>query len=123
MVAGQVVAPGRPTSDQWETPWYKTAYPYVGLLVALMAIFYLLGRQNESFMLAFLGLGALYSLGVHLVVVVTAFRESAGTGFLTLCIPFYALYFVFKVNDNDTLKLLYALAIIINLSLRFIVRD
>ena len=56
----------------------------------------------------------------HIIVVVAAFRESAGTGFLTLCVPFYALYFVFKMSDNDTLKVLYSVAVLINLVLRFI---
>jgi DNA-directed RNA polymerase subunit RPC12/RpoP len=122
-VAGHVVAPGKPSTGQWETPWYKTPYPYVGLLLVTLGIFYLLGRENPAFMLALVGAGLLYSLGMHIVVAVAAFREGAGTGFLTLCVPFYALYFVFRVNDNDTLKLLYGIALIINLVIRFAVRD
>jgi hypothetical protein len=53
-------------------------------------------------------------------VVIAAFRESVGTGFLTLCVPFYALYFVFSVSESDTLKLLYASAVVINISLKFL---
>jgi len=74
-------------------------------------------------MLAFIGTAALYTLTAHIIVVVAAFRESVGTGFLTLCIPFYALYFVFKVSDSDTLKVLYTAAVIINLSLKFLAQS
>ena len=117
MVAGRPAAPGKPSGDQWETPWYKTAYPYVGLLIVALGLFYLLGRGNPAMMLAFVGTAVLYSLTVHIIVIVAAFRESAGTGFLTLCIPIYAIYFVFKVSDNDTLKILYGVAVLAELSL------
>jgi hypothetical protein len=70
-------------------------------------------------MMAFLGLAVLYTLGAHIMVVIAAFKESVGTGFLSLCIPIYAVYFVFKVSDNDTLKVLYGLAVLIDISLRF----
>jgi len=120
MVAGRPAALGKPSSDQWETPWYKTAYPYVGLLVVALGLFYFLGRENPAMMLAFVGIAVLYSLTIHITVIVAAFRESAGTGLLTLCIPFYALYFVFKVSESDTLKVLYGVAVLVNLSLGFI---
>ena len=68
----------------------------------------------------FIGIALLYTLVVHLIVVVAAFREGMINGFLTLCIPFYALYYVFKVCENDTLKILYGFAVITNLCLRFL---
>jgi hypothetical protein len=120
LVAGHVVAPGKPSSTQWETPWYQTPWPYLGLLAVVLGIFYLLGRENPAMMLAFLGTAALYSLTIHIIVIVAAFREGVGSGFLTMCVPFYSLYFVFKVNDSDTLKVLYGVAAIINLVLRFL---
>ena len=123
MQAGRAVAPGRPTATQWETPWYKTPWPYVGVVVLVLGLLYFMGRENPAMMLAFLGVTVLYTLTVHIIVLVAAFRESVGTGFLTLCIPFYAFYFVFKVSDNDTLKVLYSVAAVINLSLRFLVKD
>jgi hypothetical protein len=86
----------------------------------LLALLYLLGRGNPAIMLALAGIAALYSLGTHIVVLVAAFREGIGTGFLTLCIPFFALYFVFKLNDNDTLKVLYGVAILVSLALQFL---
>jgi hypothetical protein len=120
MVAGQVMASGRPAETQWETPWYKTALPYVGALVLLLGVLYLLGRQNRSYMFAFLLTAGLYSGVVHIVVIVAAFQEGMGTGFLTLCVPFFSLYFVFKTNDSDTLRVLYAVAVVLNLAVRFI---
>jgi hypothetical protein len=122
-VAGRPAAPGKPTAPHYDAPWYKTPYPYLGFVFVVLGVLYFLGRQNPGVMLGFLGVAALYSLTAHIIVVVAAFRESVGTGFLTLCIPFYALYFVFKVSDNDTLKVLYTAAIILNLALKFLVRD
>jgi len=119
-VAGRPAALGKPGTPQWETPWYKTAYPYLLVLVAALGLLYYFGRENPAIMLAFLGVALLYSLTVHIIAIVAAFKESAGTGFLTMCVPFYALYFVFKVSDNDTLKVLYAGAAIINIPLRFL---
>jgi hypothetical protein len=123
MTTGHMAAPGRPVRDQWETPWYKSPYIYLWSFLAILGVIYLLGRQNPAFMLGFLGLAALFSFGVHIAVLVTAFREGAGTGFLALCIPFYAIYFVFKVNESDVLKMYYTVAIILNLSLKFLIPD
>lgn len=123
MQAGRAVAPGRPTATQWEIPWYQTPWPYVGVLALVLGVLYFMGRENPAMMLAFVAVATLYSLTVHIIMVVAAFKESVGTGFLALCIPFYGLYFVFKVSENDTLKVLYSIALIINLSLRFLVKD
>ncbi len=119
-VAGRPAALGKPAKVQYESAWYQTAYPYIGLVVVVLAILYYLGRENPAMNQAFVGFALLYVLTVHIIVVVAAFRESVGTGFLTLCIPFYALYFVFKVSDSDALKLLYSTAIVVNLTVRFL---
>ena len=121
-VAGRPAALGKPVDPKWETPWYKTAYPYLAVVVVILAVLYYLGRENPAMMLAFLGAAVLYSLVTHIIVVVAAFRESVGTGFLTLCIPFYALYFVLKVSESDTLKVLYSVAVIINILVRFLAK-
>ena len=120
IVAGKPAAPGKPAASQWEVPWYKTAYPYVGAVVVVMATLYFLGRENPGMKLAFVGVAALYVLTTHIIVAVAAFRQGIGMGFLTLCIPFFALYFVFKVSDSDTLKILYGFAVLLNIALKFI---
>lgn len=58
-------------------------------------------------------LSSIFSLGVSITVLVFAFRESVGTGFLTLCVPCYILYFVFAVCDNGLVKGLFGVSIIL----------
>ena len=120
IVAGQPAALGKPVDPQWETPWYKTPLPYVAAAFAVLGLAYFLGRDNPKVVLALIGVGVLYCLTVHIMALVAAFRYGVGTGFLTLCIPFYALYFVFKVHDNDTLKILYGGAVLINIGFRIL---
>ncbi|HEX5220894.1 MAG TPA: hypothetical protein VFZ59_15095 [Verrucomicrobiae bacterium] len=117
-VAGRPAALGKPKVASGESPWYLTAWPYLGFMFVVLGILYFLGRDNPAMMLGFIAVALLYTLVVHLIVVVAAFREGVVNGFLTLCIPFYALYFVFKVCENDTLKILYGFAVITNLCLR-----
>jgi hypothetical protein len=119
MVAGRVVPPGFP-KQKGETPWYKTAPPYILVVILLLAGLYILGRSSPPMMLAFIVVVALYCLTVHLIVVVAAFHDGAGQGFLTLCIPLYALYYVYKVNESSTLQMLYGSAVILNVILRFL---
>jgi len=118
IVAGQPAALGKPAAPDWETPWYKTAFPYVGAVFLVLGLLYFFGRDNPKTILALVGVGVLYTLSVHIMVLIAAFRFGVGTGFLTLCLPFYALYFVFKVHDNDTLKVLYGGAVLVNIALR-----
>jgi hypothetical protein len=117
-VTGGPTALGKSASYQRNVPWYKTPYPYIGGVLVLLGILYFLGKSNPPMMLAFVGVAALYTLLVHLLVLIAAFRTDVGTGFLALCIPFYALYFVFKVHDNDTLKVLYVSAVIIQIAIK-----
>jgi hypothetical protein len=119
MVAGRVVPPGAP-KQKGDAPWYKTAPPYILVVILLLAGLYILGRSSPPMMLAFVLVGALYCLVVHLIVVVAAFHDGAGQGFLTLCLPFYALYYVFKVNESSTLQMLYGSAVLMNIILRFL---
>jgi hypothetical protein len=122
MVTGQAAAPARPSAAQWETPWYKTALPYVAVIFAVIGLGYYFGRDNPKIVLGLVGVAALYCLCVQIMVIVAGFKYGAGTGFLTLCLPFYALYFVYKVHDNETLKVLYGGAILINIGLRFLAK-
>lgn len=72
-------------------------------------------------LLAGVGVGVLYSLVVHIFVLIAAFKDGVGTGFLTLCLPFYALYFVFRVNNNNTLSMLFAVSLIIQIAFKFLI--
>ncbi len=121
-VAGRPAALGKPAKVQDETPWYKTVYPYLGVVVLVLVTLYYLGRTNPIMMLACIGAAVVYSLTAHIIVAVAAFKESAGTGFLALCIPLYAVYYVYKVSQSETLKLIYSVAVIINIALRLLNR-
>lgn len=111
MVAGKVVAPGKPAADPWSTPWYKTPYPYIGVVVVILAILYFLGRENPLMKGVFALIVLLYYVVARIIVSVAAFRDSIGSGFLTLCIEIYAVYWAFRVNENDTVKIIYGSAL------------
>jgi hypothetical protein len=87
----------------------------IGLLIIFGALFGL-GFTNQSIAAAFHVAQAIFWLVVTIMVIVAAFRESTGTGFLTMCVPCYVLYFVYSVNDNPTLKMLYSIAILTRLA-------
>jgi hypothetical protein len=121
MVAGRVVPPGAP-KQKGDAPWYKTPPPYILVVVLLLGGLYLVGRSSPPMMLAFVAVVLLYWFSVHLIVVVAAFHDGAGQGFLTLCLPFYALYYVYKVNGSSTLQMLYGSAVVMEVILGFLPR-
>lgn len=96
-------------------PWVVFVAP-----VLLLGGLALAGRSNEGAALAFFATAFVFGLGVLVWVLVTAFRESIGTGFLTLCVPFYVLYFVFAKNENAYLKAAFGASIVINVMTRFV---
>jgi DNA-directed RNA polymerase subunit RPC12/RpoP len=108
IVAGRVVAPGKPVVHaDVQDPWYKTPFPYVLVLLAIFGTLFFLGKSNPPMMALLVGLLFVYFVVIHIIVTVFAFKESVGTGFLTLCFPIYGLYFVFSVSENQWLKTFY----------------
>ena len=99
-----------------------TPYPYLGVVAVVLAVLYYMGRQNPSLILVFIATAFLYILVAHIMVVVAAFRKSVRTGVLALCLPFYALYFVFKVSNNNALKVIYTAAVLIIIPVTFAVK-
>jgi hypothetical protein len=87
----------------------------IALLVVLGALFGL-GFTNPKIALAFHLVQAIFSLIVGILVIVSAFRESTGQGFMTMCIPCYSLYFVYAVCDSALIKLLFSIAILSRLA-------
>ena len=83
----------------------------LGALI-FFGIFYFQARSDESIAAAYLLVEGLFSLAVGVTVLVLAFREGIGTGLLTLCLPFYALYFVFAVCENQYVRVLFPLSIL-----------
>lgn len=119
-VAGRPATRGKPRPQSDGAAWYATPWPYLGLVALLLGVFFWLGRQHPPLMLGFSGVVVLYLLTVIILVAVAAFQEGVGTGLLTLCIPFYAIYFVFKVSESDTLKILFGFAVLLMFSLGFL---
>jgi hypothetical protein len=74
-------------------------------VVATLTFF---GRTNPTMLMASGAVAGLFAMGVQIAVLIAAFQESTGTGFLTLCVPFYVFYFVYGVSGSKTLKILLA---------------
>lgn len=91
--------------------------PYgVALIIgALMAVLFAVAQGDETKVFAYLALDGLFALAIGVVTLIFAFRESAGTGFLTLCVPCYAVYFIYGVSDNSYLRILFPLSILMRI--------
>jgi hypothetical protein len=84
-------------------PWLAGAVPAVFFL-----ILFAMARGNKDVALIYLAAQGIFSLVVAVLVLVKAFCQSVGTGFLCLCVPCYVLYFVYSdQNDNVLLKWAY----------------
>lgn len=79
--------------------WLAGAIP-----AAIFLVLFLVAKSNPDTAIIFHGLQSLFGIGVGLCLLVTAFGESAGQGFLCLCVPFYALYFVYGRQESVLLK-------------------
>lgn len=103
------------------TVWYKTAYPYVGGYMVLLAVLYFVGQGNPIMKLVFFGAMLLYLIASHIITTVCAFMDDgAGKGMLCFCIGIYAIYYVFKVSQRDYLKIIVAAECIMALILKFV---
>ncbi len=81
-------------------------------LAAVILLFFLLARSNPTLAPVYTIVAGVYQLSIGIWILVTAFRESLGTGFMCLCIPFYALYFVLAKSENPYLKGAFAVSIL-----------
>ncbi|MHC4948359.1 MAG: hypothetical protein ACYTG1_08865 [Planctomycetota bacterium] len=70
------------------------------------------GTTSEQAALAYFGVDGVFGFVVGITVLVFAFREGIGQGFLTLCVPFYVLYFIFAVCDNGYVRILFLASIV-----------
>jgi hypothetical protein len=71
-----------------------------------------LAFTNPDAAVGYLVLQSLFGLVVSILVLVFAFMEDAMTGFLTLCVPFYILYFVYGKCENAYVKSLFSISLI-----------
>ncbi len=101
--------------EMLKQPWVAFAVP----MVVLGALF-MVAQSDPEAALLFLGPQAIFALVVTILVLIRAFGEGVGTGFLTLCLPFYVLYYVFSVNESPHLKALYGATILTTVAVFFV---
>jgi len=125
------LATGRPAGTQTvgargkaakSDSWVGNPNIWLGIVILIFAGLFLFGRSSDTGMIVYLLCAALYVIAVNIWVLIAAFKDSVGTGFLTLCIPVYGVYFVFSKSENPMLKTLYTAALALGLSLRFLKR-
>lgn len=81
----------------------------VGVAALLFfAVMSVIGLQSAEGAAAFFLAYFAFSMIVSIWAIVAGFMDSAVTGILTLCIPFYVLYTVYAINENSYLKWLYS---------------
>jgi hypothetical protein len=101
----------------------------VAISLALLAgfgVFAALSWGDPNLTVGYIIANALFSLAVGILVLIAAFRESIGQGFLTLCVPCYALYFVYGVCDSKWIRALFGVSIatqVLGFMLQMQVRD
>lgn len=84
------------------------------VLGTIVAVGLTVGAWNNVNMLMVAGgvLG-LFSFVSGIAIIVTAFMDSIAQGFLTMCIPFYAIYWVFFRSENFGIMALFGLNIVV----------
>lgn len=89
-------------------PWVAGAAPALFFLVL-----FAMAKANEDLVPAYAVLQGVFGLVVGILVLIKAFCQGVGTGFLCLCVPCYVIYFVFSdQNDNVLLKWAYGAMIL-----------
>ncbi|MCK4658634.1 MAG: hypothetical protein KAV82_03845 [Phycisphaerae bacterium] len=91
-------------------PWFA----FVGPLV-VFGILFAAAWTDEELASLYLIPQTLFCSVIGIAVLVQAFRNSVGRGLLSLCVPFYQIYFVFSVNDSPHLKAFYGVAILVTI--------
>lgn len=104
-----------------ESPWYKTPYPYLLLLLGVFGALYYFGREDETMGMVFFGARLFYGFCVHIATVVCAWRDE-GTlwGVLCLLIPLVGIYYVFFRSENPTLQAFYGVNILMTIATSFL---
>jgi hypothetical protein len=93
-------------------PWYKNENVYSGVVLAILVLLYGSAWLSPLGGLAYSAFALIVGLVGGLLILIAAFQESVGTGFLTLCVPFYALYFIFAQCENKLAKAIWSLGML-----------
>jgi DNA-directed RNA polymerase subunit RPC12/RpoP len=106
MVAGKIVPPGKGMAPKQNANLFLTPFPYLGLYVVVLAVFFFLARNSFGFKLGYLALVGLFYAVLYVCVVVTGFQESKLRGFMML-FPVFHFRFIFRDSDSLVLKVMY----------------
>jgi hypothetical protein len=101
-------------------PWFKNPDVYSGIVLAILLLTYGSSWLSPLGTLAYIAFLLLVIVAAAIIVLIAAFKDSAGTGFMTLCIPFYVFYFVYFKCESKLAKSMYSLAIIGQVALKFL---
>jgi DNA-directed RNA polymerase subunit RPC12/RpoP len=110
--AGAAAAARAPRPDKW----FYNPNVWLGILLVFFGGLYALSRLNPVGLLVFIGVALLYFVAVQIWMLVAAFKDSVGTGFMSLCVPFYGIYFVYSKSESPMLKAFYTISILVQLS-------
>lgn len=104
-----------------EAPWYKSVYPYLLVILAILGGLYYFGRTNPTAALIFWGTWLLYGFGVYIYTIICAWKDE-GALWGILCIVFWivAVYYVFFKSENPTLQALCGVNVLLGLATYFI---
>ena len=75
--------------------------------LGFFGILFAVALGNEGAAMGYLALQGLFALAFGVTVLVFAFMEGIGQGLLTLCVPFYIIYYVYGVCENQWIKWLF----------------
>lgn len=88
-------------------PLYKNPNLYVGIVLAIFVAMFAVTWFIRPFLLVYFAILLLYSMIIGIAVLIAAFKDDVGTGFMTLCVPFYVVYFLRAKCESKLLKALY----------------
>ncbi len=79
--------------------------------------------SNGQLLLPYFLVQSAFGLGVGIYLLIRAFSDSIGQGFLCLCLPFYALYFVYGRCQDGYLKGLFSVWLLCGIAFFFALAD
>jgi len=85
---------------------FLTPYPYLGLYVLVLAVFFFLAQNSFGFKLGYLALVGLFYVVLYVCVVIAGFQESTGRGLMML-FPVFHFRFIFRDSESLVLKVMY----------------
>jgi len=103
----------RRTSDEGGGIGEQLKRPFMFFVVPTIffGVFVALAWSDEDIALWFTLVQSAFGFGIGVWTLVKAFQEGATTGLLCLCVPFYAIYFIYFVNDDPHLKALFGVSL------------